>query len=52
MPVQYGKSVLDSSVHCRQAALLFDVSHMCGLSLKVLVGSGGRNALICFSGIC
>lgn len=36
MPVQYDKSVMDSSKHCRTDALVFDVSHMCGLSLKVI----------------
>lgn len=26
---------MESTLHCRQHASLFDVSHMCGLSLKV-----------------
>lgn len=37
MPVQYEKSVMDSSKFCRSSALVFDVSHMCGLSLKVVI---------------
>ncbi len=28
-------SIMESTLHCRQHASLFDVSHMCGLSLKV-----------------
>lgn len=36
MPVQYTQSVMESTKHCRSKALLFDVSHMCGLSLKVI----------------
>lgn len=35
MPVQYGQSVMESTKYCRKKALLFDVSHMCGLSLRV-----------------
>ena len=35
MPVQYAQSMMDSTKHCRKKALLFDVSHMCGLSLRV-----------------
>jgi len=34
MPVQYTHSVMESTKHCRKKALLFDVSHMCGLSLR------------------
>lgn len=34
MPLQYSQSVMESSQHCRDKALLFDVSHMCGLSLR------------------
>ncbi|XP_008787570.1 aminomethyltransferase, mitochondrial [Phoenix dactylifera] len=33
MPIQYKDSIMDSTVSCRQNAGLFDVSHMCGLSL-------------------
>jgi aminomethyltransferase len=35
MPIQYKASIMDSTKHCRTAAALFDVSHMCGLSVKV-----------------
>ena len=35
MPIQYKTSIMDSTKHCRTGAALFDVSHMCGLSLKV-----------------
>ena len=34
MPIQYGDSIMDSVNHCRTEASLFDVSHMCGLTLK------------------
>lgn len=34
MPIQYKDSIMDSTTHCRQHASIFDVSHMCGLSLK------------------
>lgn len=35
MPIQYAASIMDSTRQCRAGAALFDVSHMCGLSLKV-----------------
>ncbi|CAI8611494.1 unnamed protein product [Vicia faba] len=34
MPIQYKDSIIDSTLNCRQNGSLFDVSHMCGLSLK------------------
>uniref|UniRef100_A0A0D6QYW8 Aminomethyltransferase n=1 Tax=Araucaria cunninghamii TaxID=56994 RepID=A0A0D6QYW8_ARACU len=34
MPLQYKDSIMDSTVNCRTNGSLFDVSHMCGLSLK------------------
>jgi len=34
MPIQYKDSIMDATKHCREGASLFDVSHMCGLSLK------------------
>lgn len=34
MPIQYKDSIMDSTTWCRQHASLFDVSHMCGLTLK------------------
>lgn len=34
MPIQYKDSIMDSTVNCRENGSLFDVSHMCGLSLK------------------
>ncbi|KAH7838750.1 hypothetical protein Vadar_030615 [Vaccinium darrowii] len=34
MPIQYKDSIMDSTVNCRENGGLFDVSHMCGLSLK------------------
>jgi len=37
MPIQYKDSIMDSTKHCRTGASLFDVSHMCGLSLKARV---------------
>lgn len=39
MPIQYADSIMDSTHHCRSAASLFDVAHMCGLSLT------GRDAV-------
>ncbi len=35
MPIQYKDSIMDSTLWCREHASLFDVSHMCGLTLKV-----------------
>jgi Aminomethyltransferase folate-binding domain len=35
MPIQYADSIMESTKHCREHGSLFDVSHMCGLSLKV-----------------
>lgn len=34
MPIQYSDSIMDSTKWCRTNASLFDVSHMCGLTLK------------------
>lgn len=34
MPIQYKDSIMDSTLNCRSNAALFDVSHMCGLTLK------------------
>lgn len=33
MPIQYKDSIMDSTLNCRANGGLFDVSHMCGLSL-------------------
>lgn len=35
MPIQYKDSIMDATMHCRAHASLFDVSHMCGFTLKV-----------------
>lgn len=35
MPIQYKDSIMESTIFCRKSASLFDVSHMCGLTLKV-----------------
>lgn len=34
MPIQYKDSIMDSTQHCRTNGSIFDVSHMCGLTLK------------------
>ncbi|XP_051125576.1 aminomethyltransferase, mitochondrial [Andrographis paniculata] len=34
MPIQYKDSIMESTVNCRENGSLFDVAHMCGLSLK------------------
>ncbi|XP_078432474.1 glycine cleavage T-protein family [Wolffia australiana] len=34
MPIQYKDTIMDSTLNCRSNGGLFDVSHMCGLSLK------------------
>lgn len=39
MPIQYRDSIMDSTVNCRANGGLFDVAHMCGLSLR------GRDAI-------
>lgn len=43
MPIQYKDSIMDSTTWCRQHASLFDVSHMCGLTLKVRDRSTGSS---------
>ena len=43
MPIQYKDSLIDSTKHCREAASIFDVAHMCGLTLKVWIPRGGRD---------
>jgi hypothetical protein len=35
MPIQYKASIMESTKQCRTESVLFDVSHMCGLSLRV-----------------
>ncbi len=35
MPIQYKDSIMDATKHCREHGSIFDVSHMCGLTLKV-----------------
>uniref|UniRef100_A0A0E0KVG4 Aminomethyltransferase, mitochondrial n=1 Tax=Oryza punctata TaxID=4537 RepID=A0A0E0KVG4_ORYPU len=39
MPIQYKDTIMDSTLNCRANGSLFDVSHMCGLSLQ------GRQAI-------
>jgi aminomethyltransferase len=39
MPIQYKDSIMDSTINCRTNGSLFDVAHMCGLSLM------GRQAI-------
>ena len=36
MPVLYQDSLMESTKHCRENASIFDVSHMCGATFKVL----------------
>jgi len=38
MPIQYKDSIMESTIWCREHASVFDVSHMCGLTLKVRRG--------------
>lgn len=45
MPIQYKDSIIDSTLNCRANASLFDVSHMCGLTLK------GKDALKFIEGL-
>jgi aminomethyltransferase len=45
MPIQYKDSIMDATVHCRTHASLFDVSHMCGFTLKVRRERQGRDAM-------
>jgi len=46
MPIQYTDSIMESTKHCRSDASLFDVSHMCGLTLKVSSAARAR-ACVC-----
>lgn len=34
MPIQYKTSIMESTKQCRTESVLFDVSHMCGLSMR------------------
>lgn len=34
MPIQYKDSIIDAVAHCRSHTSLFDVSHMCGVTLQ------------------
>ncbi|GAX85338.1 hypothetical protein CEUSTIGMA_g12755.t1 [Chlamydomonas eustigma] len=34
MPIQYKDSIIEATTHCRAHGSIFDVSHMCGISLK------------------
>jgi aminomethyltransferase len=45
MPIQYKDSIMDATNHCRTHASLFDVSHMCGLTLK------GKDAIAFLEGL-
>jgi len=45
MPIQYKDSIMDSTNHCRTGASLFDVAHMCGLTLK------GKDAIAFLEGL-
>lgn len=45
MPIQYKDSIIDSTLWCRSSASLFDVSHMCGLTLK------GKDAIAFVEGL-
>lgn len=40
MPVQYKDSIMESHLHARASAALFDVSHMCQLLYGVSCASG------------
>ena len=40
MPVLYQDSLMESTKHCRENASIFDVSHMCGATFKVLAKYG------------
>jgi hypothetical protein len=39
MPIQYKDSIIDAVAHCRSHTSLFDVSHMCGVTLQVCPSS-------------
>jgi aminomethyltransferase len=45
MPIQYQDSIMESTIHCRTHASVFDVSHMCGLTLK------GKDAIAFLEGL-
>jgi len=34
MPIKYEDSIMDSTTHCRSVGSIFDVSHMCGMTIK------------------
>jgi hypothetical protein len=46
MPIQYKDSIMDSTKWCREHASLFDVAHMCGLSLTVSTAAAAAAAAV------
>ena len=46
MPIQYKDSIMESTKWCRTNGSLFDVSHMCGLTMRVRTQEpAGRNGV-------
>ena len=45
LPIQYKGSIMESTKQCRTESVLFDVSHMCGMSLKARHAAPARGAL-------
>ena len=43
MPIQYKDTIMEATAHCRSHTSLFDVSHMCGVTLKVILTCSGRS---------
>lgn len=43
MPIQYKDTIMEATAHCRSHTSLFDVSHMCGVTLKVILIRSGRS---------
>jgi aminomethyltransferase len=46
MPIQYKDSIMEATEWCRTKCSVFDVSHMCGLTLK------GKDAVAFLEGLC
>jgi hypothetical protein len=44
LPIQYKGSIMDSTKQCRGESVLFDVSHMCGMSVRVRSRTRARGA--------
>ena len=48
LPIQYKASIMESTKQCRTESVIFDVSHMCGMSLKARPRAAARRRSCCY----